>query len=211
VAAHTVQRSAALIEADENELVCEIMSQMKGFSKLGEDRDDTSIPVIALNNEKTHDQIQDVRRYPIRAHRSVVGNQPYDTYAPQTTFLQLGVVRAHGSVLEVSHLTQMTKEERLLAMTMSPMEPTIDDAMHKIDPKLCTTSQEDMMVWAYLRAWFEEVWSKGNDRSGEGADAASLGCHWRSASYPESNKCARSCHSYSSRKSVREILRVKHA
>ncbi len=184
---------------------------MKGFSKLGEDRDDTSIPVIALNDEKTHDKIQDVQRYPIRAHRSAVGNQPYGTYASRTTFLQLGVVRAHGSVLEVNHLTRMTKEERLLAMTMSPMEPTIDDAMHRIDPKLCTTSQEDMMVWAYLRAWFEEVWSKGNDRSGEGADTASLGRHWRSASYPESNKCSRSCHSYSSRKSVREVLRVKHA
>ena len=30
------------------------------------------------------------------------------------------------------------------------MEATIDDAMHKIDPKLCTTSQEEMMVWAYM-------------------------------------------------------------
>jgi hypothetical protein len=44
----------------------------------------------------------------------------------------------------------MTNEERLLATTTSPMEATIDDAMHKIDPKLCTTSQEEMMVWAYV-------------------------------------------------------------
>jgi hypothetical protein len=44
----------------------------------------------------------------------------------------------------------MTKEERLLATMTSPMEPTIDDTMHKIDPKLCTTSQEEMMVWTYL-------------------------------------------------------------
>ena len=44
----------------------------------------------------------------------------------------------------------MTKEERLLAMTTLPMEATIDDAMHKIDPKLCTTSQKEMMVWAYM-------------------------------------------------------------
>ena len=27
---------------------------------LGEDRDDTSIPVIALDNNETHDEIQDV-------------------------------------------------------------------------------------------------------------------------------------------------------
>jgi len=44
----------------------------------------------------------------------------------------------------------MTKEERLLATTTLPMEATIDDATHKIDPKLCTTSQEEMMVWAYM-------------------------------------------------------------
>jgi hypothetical protein len=46
---------------------------------LGEDKDDTSIPVIALDDDETHDEIQDVRRYPKQARRSVVGNQPYDT------------------------------------------------------------------------------------------------------------------------------------
>jgi hypothetical protein len=30
------------------------------------------------------------------------------------------------------------------------MEPTVDDAMHKIDPELCTMSEEEMVVWAYL-------------------------------------------------------------
>ena len=54
------------------------------------------------------------------------------------------------SLLEASRLTRMTREERLLATTTSPMEAMIDDAMHKIDPKLCTTSQEEMMVWAYM-------------------------------------------------------------
>jgi hypothetical protein len=44
----------------------------------------------------------------------------------------------------------MTKEERLMATTTLPMEATIDDVTHKIDPKLCTTSQEEMMVWAYM-------------------------------------------------------------
>jgi hypothetical protein len=118
---------------------------------LGEDRDETSIPVIALDDDETHDKIQDVRRYPTQASMSVVGNQPYDTYAPQTTFLQLGEVRAqHRSELEASCLTRMTKEERLLATTTLPMEATTDDATHKIDPKLCTTSQEEMMVWAYM-------------------------------------------------------------
>jgi hypothetical protein len=67
---------------------------------LGEDRDDTSIPVIALDDDETHDEIQDVRRYPTRARRSVVGNQPYDTYAPRTKFQQLREVRTHRSALE---------------------------------------------------------------------------------------------------------------
>jgi len=44
----------------------------------------------------------------------------------------------------------MTKEERLLATTTSPMEPTIDNTMHEIDPELCTMSQEEIMVWEYL-------------------------------------------------------------
>jgi len=44
----------------------------------------------------------------------------------------------------------MTKEERLLAMMTSPMEPTIDDATHEVDAELCTTSREEMMVWGYL-------------------------------------------------------------
>jgi hypothetical protein len=108
-AAHAVQGGAALVEANENELVYEITSDVpdKGLLQLplGEDRDDTSIPVIALNDDETHNKIQDVRRYPTQARRSAVGNQPYDTYAPRRTFLQLGAVRAHRSVLETSRLT----------------------------------------------------------------------------------------------------------
>jgi hypothetical protein len=93
-AAHGVQRGAAVIEADEDELVYEITFDVpdEGLLQvpLGEDRDNTSILVIALDDDKTHDEIQDVRRHLTRARRSVVGNQPYDTYEPRITFLQLG-------------------------------------------------------------------------------------------------------------------------
>ena len=153
-AAHVVQRGAAVDEAYDNELVYEIKFDVpdKGVLQLplGEDRDDTSIPVIALEDDETYDKIQDVRHYPTQACRSAVSSQPYDTYAPQTSFLQLGAVRAHRIVLKVSHLTRMTKEERLLATTTLPMEATNDDATHKIDPKLCTTSQGEKMMWAYM-------------------------------------------------------------
>ncbi len=96
VAAHVVQQGAGVVEADEDELVYDITFDVpdEGFLQvpLGEDRDDTSIPVIALDNNETHNGIQDVQRYPTQARRSVVGNQTYDTYAPRTTFLQLGEV-----------------------------------------------------------------------------------------------------------------------
>jgi hypothetical protein len=32
------------------------------------------------------------RRYPTRTCRSIVGNQPYNTYVPRMTFLQLGAI-----------------------------------------------------------------------------------------------------------------------
>ncbi len=49
--------------------------------------------------------------YPTQACRSVVGNQPYDTYAPRMAFLQLGTAQAHRSVLEASRLLRMAKQE----------------------------------------------------------------------------------------------------
>jgi hypothetical protein len=60
-AARAVQRGAAVIDADEDEIVYEITFEVpdEGLLQmpLGEDRDDTSIPVIALDNDAT---IQDV-------------------------------------------------------------------------------------------------------------------------------------------------------
>ena len=63
-----VQRGAAVVEANEDKLVYEIMFDIPDERllqvPLGEDRDDTSIPVIALEDNETHDGIQDVQRYP---------------------------------------------------------------------------------------------------------------------------------------------------
>ena len=59
-----VQRGAVVVEADEDKLVYEITFDVpdKGLLQvpLGEDRDNTSIPVIALDDDKTHDGIQDI-------------------------------------------------------------------------------------------------------------------------------------------------------
>ena len=63
-AAHVVQQGAAVIEADEDKLVYEITFDVPDKRLLqvpfGEDRDNTSILVIALEDDKTHDGIQDV-------------------------------------------------------------------------------------------------------------------------------------------------------
>ncbi len=114
-AADEAQRlGPALVEEDEDKIVYKIMFDLPDAGiptanadlqvPLGDDRDDTAAAAITHNNNKA-------QRYPLRARRGVVGNQPYNSYAPQTTFLQLGTVRAHRSVLVASRLARMTKEE----------------------------------------------------------------------------------------------------
>jgi hypothetical protein len=144
----------ALVKADEDKIVYEITLDLLNAGlptanadlqvPLRDDRDDTAMAAITHNDDEA-------RRYLLRARRGVVGNQPYDSYAPQTTFLQLGTVGAHRSVLEASQLAQMTKEEQLLAMTASmSLKEMVDDVMHDIDRDLCMTSEDKMRVWAYL-------------------------------------------------------------
>jgi hypothetical protein len=94
----------------------------------------------------------EMRRYPTQSRRSAVVHQPYGQYAPRRTFLQLGEARAHGSVLEASRLVWMSKEERLLATTMSNTieSDTIDDVEHKVDSQLTMMSEDEVKVWGYI-------------------------------------------------------------
>jgi len=66
------------------------------------------------------------------------------------TFLQLGAVRAHRSVLEATRLARMTQEERLLAMTTTALKPFIDNVTHGVDQAMCMISEEELGVMAYL-------------------------------------------------------------
>ena len=65
------------------------------------------------------------RRYPTRSRRSVVGNQPYDTYAPRMQLLQLGEVQAHRSALSAAQERQEQQKlpnnnrEEVMHTTMS--------------------------------------------------------------------------------------------
>jgi hypothetical protein len=75
----------ALVEEDEDKIVHKITFDLPNAGlptanadlqvPLGDDRDDTAAAAITHNNNKA-------QHYPLRARRGVVGNQPYDSYAP---------------------------------------------------------------------------------------------------------------------------------
>ena len=144
----------ALVEADDDEIVYEIMFDLPDAGlippnppdllPLGNDRDDTAIPAVIPQDA------EEGRCYPQRARRSVIGNQPYDTYAPRTTFLQLGTVRAHRSVSEANQLARMTQHERMMATTTCTPEDFTDDTVHNTDAVLLTSSEAELSVWAYM-------------------------------------------------------------
>ena len=91
---------------------------------LGDDRNDNTDVVIPV------DTATNGQGYQTRACRSAIENQPYDTFTPCTTFLQLGPAQAHRSVLEANRLARMTKEERLLATMATTPEPFVDGVTH---------------------------------------------------------------------------------
>jgi hypothetical protein len=98
----------AIIDAEDDKIVYELTFDLPDAGLppadgdaavvLGDDRNDNTAAVIPVDT--TAKGAATGRRYPTRACRSAVGIQPYDTYAPRTTFLQLGTARAHRSVQE---------------------------------------------------------------------------------------------------------------
>ena len=84
------------------------------------------------------------RRYPTRLRRSVT------RYSPQTTFLQLGEVRAHRSVVDARKHTEATREERMHATTWTGTTTKQDDTEHIIDNQLVTESEDELKIWAYI-------------------------------------------------------------
>jgi hypothetical protein len=68
------------------------------------------------------------------------------------TFLQLGEMRVHRSVLEANRLAIMSKEEQLLAtMTGNMLEcDMINEVDHEIDHEMVTNSENEVKVWGYM-------------------------------------------------------------
>jgi hypothetical protein len=162
-AAASLRAEPALVEANEDKIVYEITFNLPdaGLTDGNVIQDDTPPPpaagasILDMANKTVEiltntDAVTTNRRYLLQSCRSVVRHQPYDTYAPRTTFLQLGEVRAHRSVLDATQYIGMMREEWMHAMTWSDTPPPIDDTEHTVDLELVTDSENEMKVWGYL-------------------------------------------------------------
>ena len=95
-----------LIKAEPNEMVYEIIVELPDAGLLPGSVPDTPSEPIAPPPDSDTTPTTSPRRYRTRSRRNVVGNQPYDTYAPRMQFLQLGEVRAHWSALSAAQERQ---------------------------------------------------------------------------------------------------------
>jgi hypothetical protein len=146
----------AIVEADQDKIVYEITFDLPDA---GLAPGQNAVPAGAGKfGSKTHFSIASLhespeqRQYPQRSCRSVVGHEPYDSYAPRITFLQQGEVRARRSVFHTMEFMQMSKEERMHATTSLQinLEPEVNCTQHITDPELVTESKDEMKVWGYL-------------------------------------------------------------
>jgi hypothetical protein len=162
-AAALLRVGPALVEADDNEIVCKITLDLPNAGLAGGNviQDNASPPptveasILDMADETVEiltnrDAVTTNQRYPLQSCRSAIGHQPYDTYALRMTFLQLGKMRAHRSVLDATQYVGMTREEWMHATTWSETAPPIDDTEHTVDLELVTDSEDEMKVWGYL-------------------------------------------------------------
>ncbi len=148
--------SLAIVEAGQDKLVYEITFDLPDA---GLAPGQNAVPTSANKfGSETHSSIAsshespEQRGYPQQSCRSVVGHEPYDSYAPQIAFLQQGEVRARRSVFHAMKFTQMSKEERMHTTTSLQInsKPEVDCTQHITDPELVTESKDKMKVWGYL-------------------------------------------------------------
>jgi hypothetical protein len=138
----------AMIEPEQDEIVYKITFDLPNAGLQGGipyEADEVPTPAVAVPAAPVQDN---ARQYLIRLHRSVIGNQPYDSYAPRMQFLQLGEVQAHRSVIDAAQNIGNNKQEWIYATTSS--KPMVDNAEQAIIPELMTESEDEMKVWGYL-------------------------------------------------------------
>ncbi len=109
---------------------------------IGVDKAAATDPVVAT---------EEGQRYPTQARRSMVGNQPYNAYAPRMTFLQLRETRVHRSVVEAIQSVGMRKNKQLHASIQLPnRDLDVADIKHMTDTALLTQSEDEIKVWGYI-------------------------------------------------------------
>ncbi len=153
-----------MVEVDEDKVVYELtfdlpdaglslpdaglaLPDMDVHSPIGDDHDN----MVDIPEPPPKEDTQASQCYPMQTKRSVLRHQHYNTYSHRTTFLQLGMARAHRSVLGASLLLRMSKEEQMLAMTSSNLlDNMINDVIHKVDPEMMMKSEDKIKVWGYL-------------------------------------------------------------
>ncbi len=156
--AFNVSARLALVEANDDKIVCKITFDLLDAGLTGGmvPQDAAAHEAVAVNNmgNATGDVFTndgtDTRCYPSRICRNVVGHQPYDTYAPRTTFLQLGEVHARRSVLDTKQFWGTKREDKVHATMCTRMDPGIDNTVHAMEPALVTESEDEMKVWGYI-------------------------------------------------------------
>ena len=160
-----------MVEAEEDKVVYQITFDLPNAElgmnaipadKVGTGEAPIEIPDVPMNDATAVAHIPDVvpaaatgRRYPTQPCRSAVGNQPYDTFSPQMTFLQLGETRAHRSVLNAKQYAGMTRNKQLHASAALPSIPhNVKDVEHMTDLEMTTKSKAEIIVWAYMMSQY---------------------------------------------------------
>ena len=150
--ANNERQAPAIIKADNDKIVSEVTFDFPDAglpianaldANLDNQKNDTLVPTIVADNTDAHSPPS---RYPTQSRRSVIGNQPYNAYAPHVAFLQLGTTQAHRHVLKAAQLLQMSKEEKMFATTASSAAPTVDETIHRYNKIMTTTSEEELHV-----------------------------------------------------------------
>jgi hypothetical protein len=141
-----------LVEAEPDKIVYKITVELPDTGLLPGMVPYTPDELVAPPLDDDATIVTSPRRYPTRLRRSVVGNQPYDTYAPRMQFLQLGEVQAHRSALAAVNEQELhvigVSEGVMHTTTTSDLD--VDNITYQVDPELCATSKDEIAVWGYL-------------------------------------------------------------
>ncbi len=152
-----------IVEANDEEVVYEIMFDLPDAG-LKDDVVPPDVPIpadapadipvhVAMAAAIVADVVPEVegQQYPTGACRSAVGNQPYDTFSPRMTFLQLREAQAHRSVLDATKYVGLTKNKQLHAsMGLPTGDFDVYNTEHTPDPELWMDLKVEIKVWAYM-------------------------------------------------------------